>query len=387
MECYLDNAATTRTAKEVADEVMKMMTIDFGNPSSLHTKGFEAEQYVKAARKTIADTLSVKDSEILFTSGGTESNNMALIGTALAKKRMGKHIITTSFEHASVTSPLLFLEENGYEISFCPVDAMGHVKEDKLLDMVRPDTILVSIMYVNNEVGAVQDIKRLSRLVKEKNPDITFHSDCIQSYGKYVIKPKEEGIDLLSVSGHKINGPKGTGFLYIKSGSKIKPIIYGGGQQKGMRSGTDNVPGIVGLAKAAQLVYENNSEKVAKMYEIKEHFAKRLTSEIEGASVNCVPQDIRECAPHVLSVSIEGVRAEVLLHSLEEKEVYVSSGSACSSNHPGTSGTLVAIGLDKKLLDSTVRFSFSFQTTMEEVDYAVEAVKEIVPKLRRHVRR
>jgi cysteine desulfurase len=386
MEAYLDNAATTKVSDKVAGTVNKVMTIDYGNPSSMHIKGMQAENYVKEARKKIAATLKCRPEEIIFTSGGSESNNMALIGSALANSRRGKHIIASAFEHASVSNTLLFLESLGFQISFAPVDSLGHVKKDELINMIKDDTILVSIMYVNNELGAKQDIAALSKAVKEKKPDIIFHSDCIQSYGKYKINPAKEGIDIISVSGHKIHGPKGTGFIYIKDKTKIKPIIYGGGQQNGFRSGTENVPGIAGLAQAAADIYENHDVKIEEMYSLKQWFVKEMSA-TKGFRVNCITDDIHECAPHIVSVSMEGVRAEVMLHALEERGVYVSSGSACSSNHPGISGSLEAVGILNSLLDSTLRFSFSVNTTLEELKYAKTQIDEIYPRLLLHRRR
>ncbi len=386
MEAYLDNAATTKVSEGVCEIMQQTLLTDFGNPSSLHKKGMEAERYVRNAREIIAKSLKAEPKEIVFTSGGTESNNMALIGAALAMQRQGKHIITTQFEHASVHNPLIFLENMGFEVDFTPVDEMGHVVTEKLLAMMREDTILVSVMYVNNEVGAVQDIAEISARVKAKKPSVLFHVDGIQAYGKYIICPKREGIDLLSVSGHKIHGPKGSGFLYIRDKVRVLPIIYGGGQQKGMRSGTENVPAIAGLGKAVEEIYSEHEKKRQHLYELKEHLIAEV-SKLEGVTVNAVPGDVRQCAPHIVSVSFEGVRSEVLLHALEERGVYVSSGSACSSNHPGISSSLQAIGLPNKLLDSTLRFSFSVYTQMQEVDYAVAQLAELLPMLRRFVRK
>ncbi|MBO5199030.1 MAG: cysteine desulfurase [Lachnospiraceae bacterium] len=388
MESYLDNAATTRALASVKDVMNQVLTEDYGNPSSLHIKGMQAENYIKDAKETIAKSLKADPKEIIFTSGGTESNNMALIGAALANRRSGNHIITTRFEHASVLNPVLFLQEMGFRVTFLPVDAEGHVILAELEEALTDDTILVSVMHVNNEIGAVQDIKTISGIVKAKNPEILFHVDAIQSYGKYTICPKREGIDLLSVSGHKLHGPKGSGFLYVRDKVKIKPILYGGGQQKGMRSGTENVPAIAGLAEAVRVYYTDHEEKVNHMYELKARLLKGL-SELPGVHVNGLPADgdIRKTAPHIVNIGFEGVRSEVLLHALEEKGVYVSSGSACSSNHPALSGTLQAIGVEQAMLDSAIRFSFSVYTTDEEVDYAAEQVKALVPMLRRYRRK
>lgn len=383
MEAYFDNSATTRVLDSVKDIVVKAMTEDYGNAAAKHRKGVEAERYIKEARAEIAKTLKVQDKEILFTSGGSESNNMALIGTALANHRAGKHIISTGVEHPSVYNPLTYLEEQGFEVTFLPVDKNGHISLEQLEQTVRPDTILVSVMYVNNEVGAVEPVEEISRIVKAKNPDTLFHVDAIQAYGKYVIRPKKQGIDLLSVSGHKIHGPKGVGFLYIKSGVKIKPLIYGGGQQSGMRSGTENVPGVAGLGVAAREMYKDHEEKVRRVTELKDYMTDRL-GEIEGAVINS--KKGAESAPQIVSVSFKGVRSEVLLHALEDRGIYVSSGSACSSHHPGISGTLKGIGVQPQLLDATIRISFGIFNTREEIDYCIDALKELLPVLRRYQR-
>ena len=360
MEAYLDNSATTRCSDRAFALMQKVLLEDYGNPSSLHMKGVEAERYVKAAREKIAKTLKVTEKEIIFTSGGTESNNLAILGTAFANRRTGNRIITTAVEHASVANPMKFLEE-----------------------ALSDQTILVSLMHVNNEIGAVEPVEEAAALVHEKCPKALVHVDAIQSYGKFRIYPKKSGIDLLSVSGHKIHGPKGNGFLYVKEKTKIKPIIYGGGQQNGMRSGTENVPGIAGLGEAAAEIYEDFKEKQDRLYALKERFIREVTT-IPGVSVN--GKTGRDSAPHIVSVSVEGVRAEVLLHSLEDKQIYVSSGSACSSNKPAVSRTLKGIGLKQNLLDSTVRFSFSVHTTEEEIDYAADVLKTLVPALQKYTR-
>ena len=384
MEAYLDNSATTRCSERAADIVMKVMREDFGNPSSMHTKGVEAEHYIREAKEFFAKNLKVDEKEIYFTSGGTESNNLALIGTAMANRRSGNHLITTSVEHASVGNPMKYLEEQGFEVTYLPVDQDGIVSLEALKEALRPETILVSVMYVNNEVGAVQPVDEIAKLVKDYDSKIIFHVDAIQAYGKYRIWPKKEGIDLLSVSGHKIHGPKGTGILYANSKLKIHPIILGGGQQKGMRSGTENVPGIAGLAEAAKECYENLDEKVDRLYALKERFVKQI-EELDDVKVN--GRTGRDSAPHIVSVSFRDVRSEVLLHALEEKGIYVSAGSACSSNKPAVSHTLKSMGIEKDLLGSTLRFSFCFETTEEETDYCVRELRELLSMLRRYVRR
>ena len=387
MEAYLDNAATTRVFPEVRDIMLQVMEKDFGNPPSRHTKGIEAEGYVTKAVQQIAGTLKCQPKEIILTSGGTESNNMALIGTALANQRAGKHVITTRIEHASIHEPFGRLEQMGYEAQYLPVDHNGNLQPEVLEEAVREDTLLVSVMMVNNEMGAVEDIKKLVAVAKQKNPNVIFHVDAIQAYGKYKIVPKRLGIDLMSVSGHKIHGPKGSGFLYVRDGVKISPIILGGGQQRGMRSGTENVPAIAGLGEAVRLIYQQHSEKVERLYALKQRLIDGLTA-MEGVSINGINGlSLTETAPHIVSASFDGIKSEVMLHALAQEGVYVSSGSACSSNHPDLSGTLKAIGVEDRLLDSTLRFSFSVLSTEEEVDHALEAVAKVLPQLRRFVKK
>ena len=385
-EIYFDNGATTRALPQVREIMDEVLEKEYGNPSSMHMKGFDAEKYVNHAKEIIAKSLKVDPKEIYFTSGGTEANNLALIGTAFANKRERKHIITSCIEHASVYNPLSFLEDEGFEVTYLPVDSMGHISLEDLKAALRPDTILVSTMMVNNEIGSVLDIEGIGKTIKEYDPAILYHVDAIQAYGKRKIAPAKLKIDLLSVSGHKIHGPKGTGFLYVADGVKMHPIIHGGGQQNGRRSGTQNVPGIAGLGLAAKKMYEDHLAKVSQMYECKAHLIQKL-EEIDKVTVHAVTPELRECAPHVVSASFEGVGSEVLLHALEDRGIYVSSGSACSSNHPGISSTLQAIGVPDKLLESTIRFSFSVYTTIEELDYTVEQLKELLPVLRRYVRR
>ena len=381
MEAYFDNSATTKVFDCVKDAVVHAMTEDYGNAAARHMKGVEAERLIKEARAEIARSLKVQEKEILFTSGGTESNNTALIGTALANQRAGKHLITTAVEHASIYNTMEFLREQGFEITYLPVDSYGCISLDELRDAVREDTILVSVMYVNNEIGAVEPVEEISRVIREKNPRTLFHVDAIQAYGKYVIRPKKQGIDLLSVSGHKIHGPKGVGFLYIDERVKIRPLLYGGGQQKGMRSGTENVPGCAGLGAAVKEVYTDHEATMERLYGLRERMIEGLKA-LPGVTIN--GHEGRENAPQIVSASFEGVRSEVLLHALEEKGIYVSSGSACSVNHPGVSGTLRGIGVKKELLDSTIRFSFGLFNTPEEVDYCLEVLAELLPVLRRY---
>ena len=393
MDIYLDNSATTRTYDEVTEYMTYIMKDVYGNPSSMHMVGVNAERVVREAAGTIAEHMKVDPGEILFTSGGTESDNLALIGTALANKRTGKHLITTKVEHPAVLETMKYLEGQGFSVTYLDVTKDGRVSPGAIADALTDDTILVSVMHVNNEIGAVNNIEELAGIVKGRNPDIVFHTDAVQSFGKFRIYPKRSGIDLVSVSGHKIHGPKGTGVLYVRDGVRIRPIIYGGGQQKGMRSGTENVPGIGGIGLATKLVYEDLDAGIDRLYGLKQYFIEGLQN-IPDVRINGIPDDgtdpvtaIRMSAPHIVSASFENVRAEVLLHALEAKGISVSAGSACSTNKPAPSATLQAIGLDRKLLESTLRFSFSYETSREELEYTLNVLSDEVPKLRRFKRR
>ena len=452
MEIYLDNSATTKVYGDVAELVARTMLEDYGNPSSMHHKGVVAEKYEREAAEKIAKTLKAKPKEILFTSGGTESDNTAIIGGAMAHKREGNHLITTGIEHPAVLNSMKYLEDQGFEVTYLSVDESGRINLEELKNAIREDTILVSIMAVNNEIGSVQPLEEAGKIIHAANPKILFHVDAVQGYGKLGLIPKQLGIDLMSVSGHKIHGPKGIGFLYIRDGVRILPISYGGGQQNGLRSATLNVPGITGLGRAAEEIYSDFAEKSAKLYDLKKRLIKGLCTELENIRINGVTLDTEEnfaredigdaqkaddsgcankdqtgtikeknvtdsssnkheastaltsetvastsdealteaiskTAPHIISVSVKGVRAEVLLHALEDKEIYVSAGSACSSNHPSISATLKAIDLPKEFWDSTVRISLSEFTTEEEIDNTVKAFAEIVPMLRQFSRR
>lgn len=386
MEVYLDNSATTRTFPEVADLTTKIMCEDYGNPSSMHMKGVRAEKYIRYAKETLARILKVNEKEIFFTSGGTESDNLALIGCAMANYRSGRHLITTQVEHPAILQTMRYLEEQGFSVTYLPVDHTGRISLEDLERAIRPDTILVSIMHTNNEIGALQPIAEAGHLIKTKNPAVLFHVDAVQGFGKAAIYPKKMGIDLLSVSGHKIHGPKGVGFLYVGEKVKIHNILYGGGQQRNMRSGTENVPGIAGMARAAEVLYGNLDADMARLYDLKEGFI-RGVSVIPDVQVNGLTGT--DSAPHIVSVSIRGVRSEVMLHALEDKGIYVSAGSACSANKPHIQGsaTLRGIGLEKDLLDSTIRFSMSVETTQEEIDYTLQAMYDMIPMLRRYTRR
>ena len=389
MEVYLDNSATTRVLPEVAELMVKIMCEDYGNPSSLHMKGVQAENYLRYAKETLAKILNVSEKEIFFTSGGTESDNMALMGCAFANSRRGRHIITTQIEHPAILRTCAHLETLGYQVTYLPVDKCGRISMDALRRAIRPDTILVSIMHTNNEIGALQPIEEAGNLIKSINPAILFHVDAVQGFGKAKIYPKKMKIDLLSVSGHKIHGPKGIGMLYIGEKVKIQPILHGGGQQMNLRSGTDNVPGAAGMAKAAELLYQHYDEDIRRLYDCKKHFMEGVRK-LDGITINGLLPDALEgegTAPHIVSVTVNGVRSEVLLHALEEKGIYVSAGSACSAHKPQPSATLKAIGVERSALESTIRFSFSVYTTIEEIDYTLQVMYDKIPMLRKYVRK
>lgn len=379
----MDNSATTKVLDEVAHLLTEIFTVDYGNPASMHRKGVSAERYVKYARETLARIMKVKDKEIYFTSGGTESDNWAIIGSAYANMRAGRHLITTRIEHPAILQTMDYMERQGFEVTYLPVDRQGIVSLEALKAALRSDTILVSMMYVNNEVGAIQPVEEAAAIVKRNNPQTLFHVDAVQGFGKLPIYPKKWGIDMVSVSGHKIHGPKGTGILYIRDGVKIRPLILGGGQQKNYRSGTENVPGVAGLAKAAEILYKHLDKDTEKLYGLRAYMMKQLSA-MERVVINGPAGE--KAAPHIISASFEGIRSEVLLHALEDRDIYVSAGSACASKKHTVSNTLEAMKVEQDLLDSTIRFSFSVFTTKKEIDYTLDALREIVPMLRRYTR-
>lgn len=384
MEVYLDNSATTRCFDQVAELTAHIMCEDYGNPSSLHRKGVQAEKYTRYAKEVIAGSLKVNEKEIFFTSGGTESDNLALIGCAQANCRSGRHLITTQIEHPAILQTMKHLEKEGFRVTYLPVDQKGRIRLEDLERAITGETILVSIMHTNNEVGSMQPVAEAGALIKRMNPRILFHVDAVQGYGKFRIYPKRMKIDLMSASGHKIHGPKGIGLLYVDEKVKINPISFGGGQQNGMRSGTENVPGAAGLAKAAELVYQNLDQDIEKMYQLKKAFVEGIQKMDDVVLNGCFDES---GAPHVVSVSFKGVRSEVILHALEDKGIYVSAGSACSARKPQPSATLQAMGVEKELLGSTIRFSFSVFTTMEEINYTLQTLYDIIPMLRRYTRK
>ncbi len=383
MEVYMDNSATTRTEDAVVELMDRIYKEDYGNPSSLHKIGYRAEQYVNDALDTFSSILQCKRKNIVFTSGGTESNNTAIIGTALFKESRGKHIITSVTEHPSVLEPVRTLEKRGWEVDLLNVDSEGHVDPDELRSKIRKDTVLVSLMHVNNEIGTITPVPEIGKVIREANPECFFHVDDVQGFGKIGLKMKDSNIDFLSASAHKIHGPKGSGLLYMSDrAAHISPYIMGGGQQGGMRSGTINVPGIAGFAKAAELMYKDLEDNFTRAKDIREHFAAEA-ERTEGVRAN----GAKEGSPYILSLTVSGIRAEVLLHALEEKGVYISAGSACSSHKKKVSDTLKGIGLTEDEAGSTVRFSLSVHTDKEEADYCIECLNTVIPELRRFRRR
>ncbi len=380
-EIYFDNSATTKPSDAVVAIVEQTMKEDWGNPSAMHTKGVEAEQYLKDSARTIAQLLKVSEQELYFTSGGTESNNWALLGAAYAKRREGRKILTTMMEHPAVREPLYFLKEFGFEVEEIPVDHEGRLDLDFLKAHLDEEVILVSTMFVNNEVGAVVPVEEVASLVHKLSPKALYHVDAIQAFGKYRIYPKRMGIDLMSVSGHKFHGPKGSGFLYINKEARVHPLILGGGQMNGQRSGTENVGAIAGIGVAAKEAYENFEEKREHLYELKEHLTKGLL-ELEDVVIHGMP--LREGAPQIVNAAFNGVGAEVLLHTLEDYHIYISAGSACSTHKRAGSPTLTAMQIPAKEMASSVRFSFCEQNTIEEIDEVLKVLSDVLPKLRRY---
>ncbi len=381
MEVYLDNGATTKPRKEVVDIINKSFTEYYGNPSSLHKKGVEIEREIKKARKKIAKALGAEEKEIYFTSGGTESNNLSILGGLEGNKRKGNHVITTRIEHPSILETFKALESKGYDVTYLDVDNKGFVNIEQLHKNLRDNTALVSIMFVNNEVGSIQSIGEISKILSNHPNKPLFHVDAIQAFGKININVKRLNINLLSISGHKINGPKGIGALYIKNNTKVKPIIFGGNQELGMRSGTENVHGILGMGVAAELAKLNLSKNIDKMKGLKSRLLKGIKDSIKDVKINSY--DNEDFSPHILNVSFIGIRGEVLLHTLEQHGIYVSTGSACSSKKKNYSHVLKAMGLSERELEGAIRFSFSPFNTEEEIDYTLDKLSRSVKELRK----
>lgn len=375
LEVYMDNSATTKPYDEVIEAMVDIMKNYYGNPSSAHMHGIRGEKKLNEARQIIAKTINCTKDEIIFTSGGSESNNFLIRGFA----KQGVHMITSQIEHPSVLNTFRELERQGIKVTYLSTDNKGRINLNELSESITKDTVLVSVMHVNNEIGIIQDINTIGNMIKEKSSRAKFHVDAIQSYGKLNIDVKRDNIDLLSISGHKIHGPKGVGVAYIKRGLNPQPLIYGGGQEKKLRSGTENLPAITGVAVAADKKFRNMQENFNKVQEIKQYFIDKL-KHIDDIKIN---SEGEEFSPYILSVSFRGVRGEVLLHALEENEIYVSTGSACSARLHEKSYSLESIRLNEEEIEGTMRFSFSEYNSKKEVDYVVEALKKSLSFLRR----
>ncbi len=368
---YLDNSATTRPFDAVIALMADIQQQNFGNPSSLHRAGILAERAMKTAREQVLTALGANDGTFVFTAGGTEANNLAILGTMLSRIRRTPQIITTKIEHPSVMEAVLYLESLGADCRLVDVKQNGQVDEDHFASLLTEDTALVSVMSVNNETGAVQDVETLCRMAKQKNPNVLFHTDAVQAFGKIPLNLSASGVDLVSISGHKINGPKGVGGLYIRRGVHVKPILHGGGQENGLRSGTQNVPAIAGFGLASEMTKNAFSQTTAKMHALREMLSEGL-DKIPG----CKVIRVENSAPHVVSFTCPGVKSETLLHTLEMRDIYVSSGSACSSNKPQLSPTLLAMGYNKKEIEGAIRLSLGHDTTEDDIRTAIAAVKE-----------
>jgi len=380
-EIYFDNAATSQPSSKVIDKMIDILTKDYGNPSSLHLKGLEAERHIKNTSKIFSSILKVEEDEIIYTSGGTESNNLAIIGTARSYQRRGKHIITSKIEHPSVYQVFNYLEEEGFEVSYIENDSQGYIDLKQLKNEIREDTILVSIIHVNNEIGTIQPISQIGEIIKTVNTNTIFHVDGVQSFGKMPITPKKWKVDLFSISSHKFHGPKGVGALYKNKDVRLRPLLFGGGQQKGLRSGTENVPAIVGLGAAAYEIYNELNENRSHIYRLKNLLWEGISNNIEDVSIN--GPNIKEGSPHIINILFKDIKGEVLLHALEVKNIFVSTGSACSSNQPHPSDTLKSLGLTNEEIQSSLRFSFSKYNTEDEVKKCIQELVNIIPMLRR----
>ncbi len=378
MEIYFDNSATTKTADCVNKKMLEVLSDDWGNPSSLHKIGQNAEKVFKKAKKVIADEIGALAEEIYFTSGGTESDNIAILGYARANKKRGMHIISTTAEHPAVSECLKELENEGFSVDLLSLDENGNISLDEFESLLREDTILVSVMHINNEVGAIFPVDKMKAIMKKKAPRAALHSDCVQSFLKEKINVKKWDIDMISVSGHKIHGPKGIGALYVKKGTIIGSTVYGGHQEKNLRSGTENVSGAAGMAEAVLFM----KERKASALEIKKTLKEKILSSLSDAIVN----GDEKASDYILNMSFLGVRSEILLHSLEARGIFVSAGSACSSNKPSPSKTLTSMGKSAKEIDSAIRFSFGAYNTVEEAEIAADAVIEEVTKIRKYTR-
>ncbi|SHE82507.1 cysteine desulfurase [Caldanaerobius fijiensis DSM 17918] len=383
MQVYLDNSATTKPYKEVVEAMIYALNERYENPSSMYRPAMEAEKMIENARLNIAKVIGAKKEEIFFTSGGTEANNTAIKGAAYLLKKRKNHIITTTIEHPSVLNAVMRLEAEGFKVSYIGVDVNGIVDLNEIKDKINDSTALISVMAVNNEIGSIQPIKDIGDIAKEKG--VLFHVDAVQGYGKIVLDMRDLNVDLMSISGHKIHGPKGIGAIYIKRGVKIQPLLDGGGQEGNVRSGTENVPGIIGFGVAAEICHKNMDKYSDYMMTLKKRLWYGLKDNISDCFIN--GPDVEKGAPHILNISFVGVKGEVLLHALEEKGVYVSTGSACSSHKRGVSHVLKNLGLSDDRIESAIRFSLSPFNTCEEVDYTVNVLIDLVREYRKFYRR
>lgn len=386
MFVYLDNSSTTKQSREVTETVARTAEETFGNPSSLHRLGVEAEKALKASRKEIASTIGAHPDEIYFTSGGTESDNTAVLGIAEALKREGSRVITQETEHPAVMECFDELERRGMDVVRIPVKSDGIIDMEAFEKALDEDTILVSVMHVNNETGAVQPIKEIGRLVKKQGKAL-FHCDAVQSFGKLPIEVKAMNIDTLAVSGHKIHGPRGTGFIFVRKGINVRPLVRGGGQERGFRSGTENLPGIAGLACAASSAERSMDSNLEHVRGLALRLISGLKENIPDVEINGPEKDgdpgSDKWLPYIVSVSLKDTRGEVLLHMLEQKDIYVSTGSACSSHKKGFSHVLEAMGVSDNLAEGALRFSLSYDNTEEEIDYTVKALAEAAKEHRK----
>ncbi len=374
---YLDNAATTKTAPEVVEAMLPYFTTYYGNASSIYSLGSEAKKAVAEARETIARTLGANGSDIYFTAGGSEADNWALKATAEAYAGKGKHIITTAIEHHAVLHTCQYLEKNGFEVTYVGVDENGLVDVKQLEAAIRPDTILISVMFANNEIGTIQPIKEIGAIARAHG--VLFHTDAVQAYGHLSIDVEQYGIDMLSASGHKINGPKGIGFLYIRKGVKIRSFVHGGAQERSRRAGTENVPGIVGFAMAAKIAFDRMEERAKKEMELREYLIAKIEKEVPFAKLNGHRE---KRLPNNVNFSFRFIEGESLLIMLDMKGICASSGSACTSGSLDPSHVLLAIGLPHEIAHGSLRLTVSEENTKEEMDVVVAAIKEIVDRLR-----
>ncbi len=381
---YFDNAATTRASEQVAEKVTEMLCHNFGNPASVNKLGLQVEKEIKKTTEILSRGIHCKINEIYYTSGGTEGDNWAIFGTAEGYQRQGKHLITTKIEHPAVKKPIETLEQKGYDITWLSVDKKGKIDLEELKQSIRKDTILVSIILINNETGVIQDVEKIGKIIKQQNENTLFHVDAVQAFGKYAIDVEKMNIDLLTMSAHKINGPKGVGMLYKRQGLKVKPYILGGGQQQGQRSGTENGAGVAGLGVAADICFQNMKKNQQTIFDVKRTLAEGILNGIADVQIN--GDTLEQSSPYVLNVTFKGLRSEVLLHALESKDIFVSAGSACDSKKKVGSPVLTAMGLPFNEIEGAVRFSFCQYNTVEEAQECVKQLKEIVPFLRKYNR-